>query len=332
MNSAAFVLLAFMLGAYVLLDGFDLGIATIAPLIGRTEREREAAMRAIGPFWSGNEVWLIAAGGALFALFPKAYASAFSGFYLPFAIVLWLLMFRGIAMELHAHFPTKVWRDFWDFAFTASSALLVLVFGVALGNLLRGVPLDADGYFTGSFGFLLNPYALLIGATAVAALALHGATFASMRIDGTPGDRARGMIAPLALVAFAGFAASTIATLAIRWTHPPALWTIGLPIVAIAALALAVRASRGSRGLEAFLASSAFLAALFAAAAATLYPMLLPGYAGSTGIGIFDAAPSIGALASAVAVVAVGVVAVCVYGSVVLAPRFREKITVRLNP
>jgi len=153
-----------------------------------------------------------------------------------------------------------------------------------------------------------------------------------MRIDGTPGDRARGMIAPLALVAFAGFAASTIATLAIRWTHPPALWTIGLPIVAIAALALAVRASRGSRGLEAFLASSAFLAALFAAAAATLYPMLLPGYAGSTGIGIFDAAPSIGALASAVAVVAVGVVAVCVYGSVVLAPRFREKITVRLNP
>jgi cytochrome d ubiquinol oxidase subunit II len=332
MNSLAFGLLAFMLGAYVLLDGFDLGIASIAPLIGRTERERAATMQAIGPFWSGNEVWLIAAGGALFALFPKAYASEFSGFYLPFAMVLWLLMFRGIAMELRGHFPTKVWRDFWDFSFTASSALLVLLFGVAIGNLLRGVPLDANGYFTGSFGFLLNPYAVLIGATAFAALGLHGATFASMRIEGAPGDRARGLIPLLASIAFVGFLASTIATLAIRWSHPPALWTVVLPVVAIVALAFAVRSGRAGRGLEAFLASSAFLTALFAAAAATLYPMLLPGFAGSTGVGIFDAAPSAGALASAVAAVVVGVVAVCIYGSVVLAPRFREKIDLRLNP
>ena len=188
MSSVAFVLLAFMLGAYVLLDGFDLGIATIAPFVGKDEEERGAAMRAIGPFWNGNEVWLVAAGGALFALFPKAYASAFSGFYLPFVVVLWLLMFRGIAIELRGHFATPMWRDFWDFCFSGSSALLVVLFGVALGNLLRGVPLDADGYFTGSFGFLLNPYALLVGLTALAAIAMHGAAFALLRIEGPPAE------------------------------------------------------------------------------------------------------------------------------------------------
>ena len=125
----------------------------------------------------------------VFALFPKAYASAFSGFYLPFIIVLWLLMFRGIAMELRGHFPTKIWRDFWDFSFTASSALLVLLFGVALGNLVRGVPLDADGYFTGSLGFLLNPYALLVGLTATPKGEIHKNTYSLFNLDtGVPTD------------------------------------------------------------------------------------------------------------------------------------------------
>jgi len=332
MNSLAFGILAFMLGVYVLLDGFDLGIATIAPLIGRSGAERESAMRAIGPFWNGNEVWLIAAGGALFALFPKAYASAFSGFYLPFVVVLWLLMFRGIAMELRGHFATKIWRDFWDAAFTASSALLVVLFGVALGNLIRGVPLDADGYFAGSFGFLLNPYALLVGATAVAALALHGATFAAMRIAGAPGDRAAALVPKLAVVVLLGFVATTGATAAIRWHDLPALWTGALPVAALVALWLAARNAAAARARAAFVASSVFLAALFAAAAATLYPMLLPGFAGAKGIGIFDAAPSTGALISAVLAVAVGIAVVGIYGTLVLLPQFREKVTINLNP
>ncbi|HEY8321517.1 MAG TPA: cytochrome d ubiquinol oxidase subunit II [Candidatus Baltobacteraceae bacterium] len=332
MNSLAFGILAFMLGIYVLLDGFDLGVAAIAPLIGRNGAEREAAMRAIGPFWNGNEVWLIAAGGALFALFPKAYASAFSGFYLPFVIVLWLLMFRGIAMELRGHFATKVWRDFWDVAFTGSSALLVLLFGVALGNLIRGVPLDADGYFTGSFGFLLNPYALLVGATAVAALALHGATFAGMRIAGAPGDRAAALVPKLAAAALLGFLATSAATAAIRWHDLPAPWTALLPVVALGALGLAVRYALTRRARAAFAASSVFLAAVFASAAATLYPLLLPGFGGAKGIGIFDAAPSTAALVSAVAAVAVGVGIVCIYGTLVLLPQFREKVIVDLNP
>ncbi|MGH7757256.1 MAG: cytochrome d ubiquinol oxidase subunit II, partial [Vulcanimicrobiaceae bacterium] len=147
MSVAGFIVLAVMISAYVLTDGYDLGVATVAPFVSKSDAQRSAAMHAIGPFLSGNEVWLIAAGGALFALFPQAYASAFSGFYLPFIIVLWLLMFRGIAMELRNHFPSSLWHDFWDFAFSLSSALLILLLGIALGNLLRGVPLDAHGFF-----------------------------------------------------------------------------------------------------------------------------------------------------------------------------------------
>lgn len=324
MNSAAFVLLAFMLGAYLLLDGFDLGIATIAPFLGRTERERGATMETIGPFWNGNEVWLVAAGGALFALFPRAYASAFSGFYLPFAIVLWLLMFRGIALELRAHFATPMWRDFWDFCFCGSSALLAAVFGIALGNLLRGVPLDARGYFTGSFGYLLNPYALLVGATAVATLATHGAAFALLRIEGPPAQRARAALPVLAGISAVGFVATTLFTLAAHGA--PAPWALVFPVVALGALATLLRAGREGDGGRAFLASSALLAALFAAAAATLYPDLLPSVSPNRGIDIWSAAPSPTALASAVAAVAVGVGAVCIYGTTVLLPIFRRKV------
>ena len=149
LGTIAYAVIAFMLTAYVLLDGYDLGIAAVTPIIARTDRERAAAMAAIGPFWNGNEVWLIAAGGALFALFPAVYASSFSGFYLPFIVVLWMLMFRGIAMELRNHLDSDLWRQFWDVAFWLSSLLLVVLFGVALGNLVRGLPLDSHGYFAG---------------------------------------------------------------------------------------------------------------------------------------------------------------------------------------
>jgi cytochrome d ubiquinol oxidase subunit II len=159
MSVAGFAVIAFLLTGYVLLDGYDLGVAAIAPLIGRSDHERASAMASIGPFWNGNEVWLIAAGAALFALFPAAYASSFSGFYLPFIVALWLLMFRGIALEVRERRASELWHQFWDAAFSLASGLLIVLFGVALGNLLRGVPLDSAGYFQGTFAFLLNPYA-----------------------------------------------------------------------------------------------------------------------------------------------------------------------------
>ena len=235
MSVAAFVTVAFMFAMYVMLDGYDLGVATVAALIARDERDRSAAMASIGPFWNGNEVWLIAAAAALFALFPAAYAAAFSGFYLPFIIVLWLLMLRGIALELREHFPSEIWHQFWDAAFAGSSALLIFVFGIALGNLLRGVPLDAAGYFAGTFAFLLNPYALLVGVFALATLAQHGAAFAALRLDGDLGMRAARMLQTLWWAVLPLYLAVTAATFAVH--GGVARWLLAMPLLSLAALA-----------------------------------------------------------------------------------------------
>lgn len=327
MSTLAFVVIAAMLGIYILLDGFDLGVAAITPFIARTAKEREASMRAIGPFWNGNEVWLIAAGGTLFALFPKAYASAFSGFYLPFIVVLWLLMFRGIAMELRGHFPSDVWRDFWDFCFSASSALLAIVFGVALGNLVRGVPLDASGYFSGTFAFLLNPYALLAGLLALCTLCLHGAAFITMRVDGPPADRARKRIAWLVPLSLVLCIAMTIFTSAAIGTRGP-LWWAFFPIGELVGLAIAWFAARRRRARAAFAGSSVLLASLVAAAAAAMYPYLLPGFPiRATGLSVTNVSPSPIALVSALSVVVVGLCAVVAYGSIV-ARTMRGKVKV----
>lgn len=314
--TAAFAVVAFMLTAYVLLDGYDLGIAAIAPLIARTDRERAAAMASIGPFWNGNEVWLIAAGGALFALFPAAYAAAFSGFYLPFTIVLWLLMFRGIAMELRDHLDSPLWHQFWDAAFWLSSALLIVLFGVALGNLVRGLPLDASGYFRGTFSFLLNPYALAIALFALTALAQHGAAFAAMRIDGEPAHRATRLMRRLWWAVLAFYVAVSAATFLMRGS--PAPWAYGVAAVCVAALAAVKIAAERKRTLVAFAASSLFLAALLTQAAAALYPFLLPGFpARERGVSIFGAAPSRETLAVALTATIAGSLAALVYGSFV---------------
>src|ERR1700719_4637362 len=142
-----FMIVAVMVAAYVVLDGFDLGAGVIYLGAARTPAERQAITRAIGPVWDGNEVWLLAAGGTLYFAFPLLYASSFSGFYLPLMIVLWLLMLRGIGIELRAQMDNPVWRGFFDFVFWGSSALLTLFFGAALGNVVRGVPLAPDQYF-----------------------------------------------------------------------------------------------------------------------------------------------------------------------------------------
>src|ERR1700738_2477352 len=147
MQTLWFILVAFMLTMYVLLDGFDLGAGIIHIFAARNAAERRLIILAIGPVWDGNEVWLIAAGGTLFFSFPLLYASSFSGFYLPLFIVLWLLMVRGISIELRNHFQTSIWTAFWDGAFFIGSTLLTIFFGAALANVVRGVPLNAQGFF-----------------------------------------------------------------------------------------------------------------------------------------------------------------------------------------
>ena len=326
MSIVAFVLIAFMLTMYVLLDGYDLGVAAIAPLVARTDREHEASMHSIGPFWNGNEVWLIAAGATLFALFPKAYASSFSGFYLAFIVVLWLLMFRGIAMELRGHFPSEIWHQFWDVCFAGSSVLLIVLYGVALGNLLRGVPLGPEGYFSGTFDELLNPYAIGVALLAVATLMLHGAAFLVMRTEGSAAERARRLIPrlwPAVLVLYVAVTALTISERGIGLA-----WYDLIPVLSIAALVWALFAALTKRERATFAATSLFVASLLLQAAATLYPYLLPSLPPNRGgISIFDAAPSPVALASALTVTIVGVIAVVIYGTLVLKP-LAGKLTV----
>ncbi|MBV8067415.1 MAG: cytochrome d ubiquinol oxidase subunit II [Candidatus Eremiobacteraeota bacterium] len=317
MSIAGFIVVAFMITMYVLLDGYDLGVAAIVPLIGRTDRERGAAMESIGPFWNGNEVWLIAAAAALFALFPAAYAASFSGFYLPFILVLWLLMFRGVAIELREHLASELWHQFWDASFALSSALLIVLFGLSLGNVLRGVPLDASGYFQGTFAFLLNPYALLVAAFALATLAVHGAAFAAMRIDGQPAVRAMQLLRRGWWVVVTLFLAVTALTIAMR---PPAAasWLVAMPMLSLGALIAERRFARRASAAGAFAMSCAFIATLLTAAAGTLYPSLLPGFpVGEAGITIFNASPSLAALSCALVVSIAGIVAVAIYAPIV---------------
>ncbi len=290
MPTVWFVLVAFMLVAYVVLDGFDLGAGAAHLFIARTDDERRTVLRSIGPVWDGNEVWLIAAGGTLFFAFPALYASSFSGFYLPLNMVLWLLMLRAVGIEFRTHIQSPVWRGFFDGAFCLSSALLAVFFGAALGNVIRGVPLRPDGSFfeplwtdfrVGADNGILDWYTVLCGVLALVALTVHGALWVSYKTDGSVPVRARrvasSLLAPLLVLA----AAALVASLAVR---PQLLdnyrryWLAGalIPAVVIASYAGLVWFSRRGRDRAAFLSSCAFLAGMLGGVAFGLHPRVLP--------------------------------------------------------
>ncbi|HTR65654.1 MAG TPA: cytochrome d ubiquinol oxidase subunit II, partial [Terriglobales bacterium] len=195
-----FWIVAVMLVAYVVFDGFDLGVGILHLFLARTEEERQLTLRTIGPVWDGNEVWLLAGGGTLYFAFPLLYASAFSGFYLALMIVLWLLIMRGAAIELRMQIAMGVWKSFFDGVFFISSALLAIFYGAALANVIRGVPLQPDGYFflplwtnwkLGPQPGILDWYTVIGGLVALAALALHGALYLTVKTEGGLQTRAR---------------------------------------------------------------------------------------------------------------------------------------------
>src|SRR5664280_2773136 len=207
-----FWLVAVMIVGYVVLDGFDLGVGVLHLFLVRTEAERRAAVRSIGPVWDGNEVWLLAGGGTLYFAFPLLYASAFSGFYLPLMIVLWLLIGRGVSIELRMHMNNVVWRSFFDGLFFLSSALLAIFLGAALANVIRGVPIGPDQYFflplwtnwrVGPNPGILDWYTVIGGLVAFIALATHGALYLAMKAPGELEARAQriGQLAWIALCA-----------------------------------------------------------------------------------------------------------------------------------
>src|SRR5262245_39529144 len=167
-----FILLGVLLAGYAVLDGFDLGVG-ILHLLARTDEDRRLFINAIGPIWDGNEVWLVTFGGAMFAAFPNAYATVFSGFYVAFMALLFALIFRAVSIEFRSKMKSPAWRRAWDAGFFGSSVLASLLFGVAVGDSMIGIPLDPRGVFTGAVADLLNPYALFTGFTVIAMFAMH---------------------------------------------------------------------------------------------------------------------------------------------------------------
>jgi cytochrome d ubiquinol oxidase subunit II len=279
-----------MITMYVLLDGFDLGTGVIHLLAARTPDERRTMLRAIGPVWDGNEVWFIAAGGTLFFTFPVLYASSFSGFYLPLIMALWLLMLRGVAIELRGQVNNPVWATFWDGVFAFGSTLLVIFFGAALANVVRGVPLDAHGAFFEPLWTDLNPrssdpgildwYTVLVALLALAVLTVHGANWIVVKTEGAVNARARRLAwrAWLATVVL-----TILATVATFWLRSGLLarfnaapWGYVFPLLAVGGLAALGYAL--SRGYErpAFLASSAYIVGMLGGTAFGLYPNVLP--------------------------------------------------------
>ncbi|MDX6686776.1 MAG: cytochrome bd ubiquinol oxidase subunit [Baekduia sp.] len=280
MTTVWFCLLAFMIAVYVVLDGFDLGVGALHRILGRTDEERTEATGLIGPVWDGNEVWLIAAGGVMFLGFPKAYAAAFSGFYFGLIIILWLLVGRGLGIEFRKQSDNPLWRIACDTVFWLSSAGLAFMFGVALGNVVRGVPLGPDGYFRGPLFSLLNWYALLVGLFGFVVLVTHGATFLAARAGPALAQRAGRVARRFAWAELLLVAALAYPTYLVRngmitsfGDHP---WRLVFPVLALAGLgAQQVFQHRRSWG-RAFFASAAFIVGMLATAAAGLYPNILP--------------------------------------------------------
>jgi cytochrome d ubiquinol oxidase subunit II len=288
METLWFTLVALMIVAYVVLDGFDLGAGIISPFVAKTDLERRMVLRSIGPVWDGNEVWLLAAGGALYFAFPLLYASSFSGFYLPLMMVLWLLMLRGIGIELRSHFPDPMWRSFFDFLFTVSSLLLAIFFGAALGNVVRGVPLGPDGYFfealwtnfrTGPAPGILDWYTVMTGVVALVTLTVHGANYVAMKTEGDLAERTRRLARILTPVLVLLTIVSLVATLCIRpnilanFSLRPWGWAIPALVVISLIAMLYFQARKNDRA--AFWASSVFIKGMLGGAAFALYPYLL---------------------------------------------------------
>jgi len=283
-----FAIVALTITLYVLLDGFDLGAGALHLFVARTDVERRQVFAAIGPYWDGNEVWLIATGGLTYVAFPQVLASGLSGFYLAMMLVLWTLILRGLSIEFRSHLKMPLWRQAGDVVFGVASTSLIVVLGAAIGNLVRGMPIDRDGWFaltlftdfrtSGEIG-ILDWYTVLVGVFTLAALSAHGAAYLAYKTSGPVQERARRFGRPLAAAVAGLFAVVTVATTFVTpgflgaVPSRPAAWLAGL--VAAAGLVLLNLELRTGRDGRAFLGSTLFLGGLLAATAAAMYPVLL---------------------------------------------------------
>ena len=335
-----YILIALMLTAYIVLDGFDLGAGALHLVVARTEDERRLLLRSIGPVWDGNEVWLLAAGGTMFYAFPLLYASSFSGFYLPLNIILWLLAFRAIGIEFRLHVDSSVWRDFFDAAFSIASLLLIVFFGAAFGNVLRGVPLGPDHYFfiplwtdflPGPDPGALDWYTALSAVVCVVALALHGALYVILKTGASLAARMRAVVRWL----WPALALLTIVSLAATLFIRPRLvdnyltWPVGwiIPAAVAAALFGELIFTRSGQERNAFLSSCLYLIAMLGGAAFAMYPSLLPASA-SPANALTIQNSSAGALSLSIGLIWWGIgIAIAIAYFVLVYTMFRGKVT-----
>jgi cytochrome d ubiquinol oxidase subunit II len=293
-----FWLVAIMIVGYVALDGFDLGVGVLHLFLVRNESERQLTLHSIGPVWDGNEVWLLAGGGTLYFAFPLLYASAFSGFYLPLMIVLWLLVARGVSVELRNHLDVSVWRTLLDGLFGVASALLTIFYGAALANVIRGVPLRPDGYFflplwtswkPGPAPGILDWYTVIGGLVALVALTLHGALWLTIKVSGELEQRARRIVPLLWNSLLVLTIVSLVATIGVRsqtlnnyYQYP---FTFIVPAGVVASLIGIRMWNMRGQPVKAFIASCCYLFFMLAGACWGLYPTLLPA-TGNSGLDI----------------------------------------------
>ena len=283
-----FWLVSVMVAIYVVMDGFDFGAGILHLVVAKTNEERREVLGAIGPLWDGNEVWLLAGGGSLFLAFPKVLASGFSGFYLAMWLVVWCLMARGISIEFRSHLQDGLWRRFWDASFTFASVLLPVLLGAALGNVLRGVPVDGSGYFEMALwtNFRLGPqpgildwYTVLIGVFALVTVTAHGALFLAWKTEGEVHERCKGLALSLWGLVLVLWVVSSYATSVVNpgifhnLPKAPLAWVATL--IFLAGLGLVFVGAKRERFLMAFVGSGAFILGLLAASAACVYPVML---------------------------------------------------------
>ena len=289
MEAVWFAIVWGMLAVYTVLDGFDFGVGILHRLVARTDDERRTVLAAIGPVWDGNEVWLVAAAGVLFMGFPRVYSAALSGFYMALMIVLWLLIVRGIAIESRSHQENPLWREFWDTAFSLSSALLAVVLGAALGNMVRGVPLDSTGIFAmplftdflpGVQPGIFDWYTTLVGVFTLCVLAGHGALYLVWKTTGPVQIRSAAWARKIWLAVLPLWVLATMATM---WIRPEIYmnvlarpWALGFVLLMLGGLCGVFRFLSRGRELTAFLSSSSFILGLLAATMTGNYPIWLP--------------------------------------------------------
>jgi len=317
LNSIWFILVGVLFTGYAMLDGFDLGIGALH-LFTRKDEERRVMLNSIGPVWDGNEVWLVTGGGALFAAFPNAYATVFSGFYLALILLLFALIFRGVAIEFRSKQPMYWWRQMWDIGFAAGSILSALLIGVAMGNIAYGIPIGPDGEFAGSFFSLLTPYPLLLGVTTVALFMMHGAIYGLMKTEGELHDKLRRW-AMNAIIFFVVCAAiTTMATLlyvphmAERIKDHP--WLFSIALANMLAIANIPREFYHGRDWYAFLSSCATMLTLMALFGINQYPYMVYSQPNpENSLTIYNAASSHKTLGVMLVIAGIGVPAVLAY-------------------